>query len=161
MPQFDPTTFSAQLFWLFITFALFYGLLQTVIIPRMSQVLQNRWEQTDGHVKKSDDLMAEAEQLSKDYEEVVQAARLEAQAILAQAHAAHTAELQKAKTRILKQIDFKRSAEEQRLASEKNQLLEEATAVAGTLVEAVYKRATESDHPLLQALQRQEAPPHD
>jgi F-type H+-transporting ATPase subunit b len=154
MPQFDVTTFSAQLFWLFLTFAVFYGILQGFLIPRMSQVLQNRWEHTEGHVKKSDDLMAEAEQLGKDYEGIIEVARLQAQQIIAQAHEEQAPRFAKEKAKILHQINFKLEAEEHRIEAEKVKLLQEAATLSEKLVGVVCRRATEGSHSLLKTLEQ-------
>ena len=42
MPQFEPTWFASQIFWLIIVFFVFYRLLKTMIIPNVAGVLADR-----------------------------------------------------------------------------------------------------------------------
>jgi F-type H+-transporting ATPase subunit b len=42
MPQFDFTTYSSQIFWLLICFALLYSFSQFVILPRIREILKER-----------------------------------------------------------------------------------------------------------------------
>ena len=42
MPQLDPSSFSSQLFWLTVIFALLYVLMARAIIPRIRYVLEKR-----------------------------------------------------------------------------------------------------------------------
>ena len=42
MPQFDPSVFSPQLFWLVVTFIALYWLVSKVAVPRVGEVLDQR-----------------------------------------------------------------------------------------------------------------------
>ena len=42
MPQLDPSTFPSQLFWLAVFFALFYGFMSLVAMPRLQRILDAR-----------------------------------------------------------------------------------------------------------------------
>jgi F-type H+-transporting ATPase subunit b len=42
MPQFDPTTFASQLFWLALTFGALFAFLSVVALPRLEGVLRDR-----------------------------------------------------------------------------------------------------------------------
>ena len=42
MPQFDPTTFASQLFWLAVTFVLLFIVVSQFAIPRLGEVLEQR-----------------------------------------------------------------------------------------------------------------------
>ena len=42
MPQFEPTWFASQIFWLVIIFYVFYRLLKSSVIPHVSGVLAER-----------------------------------------------------------------------------------------------------------------------
>ncbi len=49
MPQFDPAVFSAQIFWLFIFFAILMIYTVFVSVPRLKQLLEERWQKTEGY----------------------------------------------------------------------------------------------------------------
>lgn len=42
MPQFDPSSFASQIFWLAICFSLIYLALSKIFLPRIRDILQNR-----------------------------------------------------------------------------------------------------------------------
>jgi len=48
MPQLDVTTYTSQLFWLFICFSFLYLILKYQIIPKLEQIRQNRWNHIEG-----------------------------------------------------------------------------------------------------------------
>lgn len=48
MPQLDVTTYTSQLFWLFICFSFLYLTLKYQIIPKLEQIRQNRWNHIEG-----------------------------------------------------------------------------------------------------------------
>lgn len=48
MPQLDVTTYTSQVFWLFICFSILYLTLKYQIIPKLEQIRQNRWNHIEG-----------------------------------------------------------------------------------------------------------------
>ena len=47
LPQFDYTTYSSQLFWMFVTFTICYLVFSGKILPEISAVIQNRQERIE------------------------------------------------------------------------------------------------------------------
>jgi F-type H+-transporting ATPase subunit b len=149
VPQFDVSTFSSQIFWLGITFIIFYAVLKRSIIPRMSSLLHTRWEHTEGHVKRSDDLMSEADLLGQTYEKEILEAREEARSIIQKAQEKMSALASREKSQILHQINFKLEADKRRIEEEKSRLLAQVEQAAQGLVEDVYQKAMTPSHPAL------------
>lgn len=87
MPQFDPTFFVSQLFWLAVTFAVLYVLLNRIAIPHLSQVFNQRQERITEDLEQAEKLRSEADQAMAAYEEALAGARKEAGALLAQSKA--------------------------------------------------------------------------
>ena len=87
MPQFDPTYFASQLFWLAVTFGLLYWLLNKIAIPHLSQVIGERQERITEDLEQAEKLRAEAEEAMQAYEEALAGARKEASELLAKAKA--------------------------------------------------------------------------
>jgi F-type H+-transporting ATPase subunit b len=48
MPQFDPSSFSSQLFWLAICFGLIYFSMSKIFLPRIRDILKDRHNQING-----------------------------------------------------------------------------------------------------------------
>jgi F-type H+-transporting ATPase subunit b len=82
MPQFDPTFFSSQLFWLYATFILLYLLLSTLAMPKIGGVLEERQRKIDDNLDRAAELKGEAEAAIALYEKALAEARADAQGVL-------------------------------------------------------------------------------
>jgi len=80
MPQLDITTYSSQLFWLVVCFGILYLLLSRVAVPKITAALEKRTSIRDENLNKASAYREEAEELLRDYEEVLAEAREKAQA---------------------------------------------------------------------------------
>lgn len=87
MPQFDPTSFASQLFWLAITFVVLYFLLSRLVLPRVSEVLEKRSERIANDLERAEALRSEAETVIAAYEDALAKARRDASAVIAKATA--------------------------------------------------------------------------
>ncbi|MGP1396374.1 MAG: F0F1 ATP synthase subunit B family protein [Inquilinaceae bacterium] len=85
MPQFDPTYFLSQVFWLAITFVLLYLLMARVALPRIAEVLEQRSERIANDLERAEMVKKEADAVVEAYEAALAKARQEAAAVLAQA----------------------------------------------------------------------------
>lgn len=82
MPQFDPSSFASQIFWLLITFTALYFLMARVALPRIAEVLEQRSERIANDLARAEDLRKEAEGVIAQYEAALAKARAEAAAVL-------------------------------------------------------------------------------
>lgn len=99
MPQFDPSHFASQIFWLAISFALLYWLLQKLVIPQIGQVIEQRATRIAEDLALASRVRTDADALVATYEAALQKARGEAAAVLsaaAQENARTAAERQQA-----------------------------------------------------------------
>ena len=63
LPQLDIATWPNQLFWLVVTFTILYLLMQFVVTPRISTVLEDRRAKVSGDLEKAkEDVATEAAQ---------------------------------------------------------------------------------------------------
>ncbi len=85
MPQFDPTTFASQLFWLIVTFGLLFVLASRVLLPRIAGILEARQEKIDDDLDRAAAVKAEAETVLAAYEKTMADGKAEAQGLLRQA----------------------------------------------------------------------------
>jgi len=142
MPQFDPSTFSTQIFWLVLTFLALYLILWKVVLPRISGVLEQRQEKIEDDLNRAEKLKSEAEEVLADYRRSLDDARATAQADLkaaademaaaaAERQASFNAELaaktNEAEARIAK-------AQEEALGNLKSVAVEAASAATARLI---------------------------
>ena len=88
-PQLNPESFSSQLFWLTLTFAVLYLLISRSALPKVQSVLEARRQRLASDLSAADLLTREAEAAQLSYEQVQAEARLRASALLTEALAAH------------------------------------------------------------------------
>ena len=75
LPQFDPTWFPSQVFWLAVMFAILYVYFSRKTLPDISSTLENRKNHIEADLETAEKLQAEAEQVQESYEQSLQAAR--------------------------------------------------------------------------------------
>ena len=63
MPQFDLTTYSSQIFWLGICFAILYTCVSKIILPRITNIIKERSNSIDGDNAIAKDLNEKIESL--------------------------------------------------------------------------------------------------
>lgn len=78
LPQFDPTWFASQIFWLAAAFAFLYFFFATKTLPEISSVIENRRNHIRSDLDMAEKLTADAEKVQETYEEGLEKARAEA-----------------------------------------------------------------------------------
>lgn len=79
MPQFDPSVWSPQLFWLVITFVVLYLLMSRIALPRVSSILEDREFRISDSLRRAESLKQDAEAAVASYEKLMADARAKAQ----------------------------------------------------------------------------------
>lgn len=87
MPQLDVTTFSTQIFWLVVSFAVLFVIMWRVAVPRISDALEQRQKRLDDNLEKAAELKKEAEAAIEAYEKSLSEARESAHSLIADAQA--------------------------------------------------------------------------
>ena len=78
MPQFDPTVWSPQLFWLAVTFIVLYLLMTRLALPRISGILEEREFRIGDSLRRAESLKLDAEAAVAAYEKLMADARSKA-----------------------------------------------------------------------------------
>lgn len=130
MPQFDPSTFGPQLFWLLVTFVTLYLLMSRLVLPRITDVLGQREDRIDGNLRRAESLKEEADQVLGAYQKAIADARHQAQAALAQAAAEMTASASRREAEFAKKMASETAAAETRIGAAKTQALAEVRGIA-------------------------------
>ena len=71
MPQLDPTTWIAQLFWLIVTFVALYFVLSRSILPRIANVMEARQSKIDDDLDRAAASKQEADGVLAEYEKAL------------------------------------------------------------------------------------------
>jgi len=80
MPQFDPATFTPQLFWLLVSFVALYWVVVKIAIPRIGDVLEQRARVIQDDLDRAQSLKTETDAAVATYEKAMAEARAQAQA---------------------------------------------------------------------------------
>jgi F-type H+-transporting ATPase subunit b len=75
MPQFDPSSYSSQLFWLVVSFIVLYWIVAKLAIPRIGEVLDQRARVIQEDLDRALALKAETDAAVAAYEKAMAAAR--------------------------------------------------------------------------------------
>ena len=82
MPQFDPSSFPSQLFWLIVSFVTLYWVVSRFAIPRIGDILEQRERVVQDDLDRAETLKADAEKALADYEAAMADAREQARALM-------------------------------------------------------------------------------
>ena len=85
LPQFDPSTFATQLFWLAISLVVFFFILRNSALPKIEDALETRRRKVDDDLDKASAHREEAEAAMAAYEKALANAAEKARAIHRQA----------------------------------------------------------------------------
>ncbi len=140
MPQLDFATYTPQLVWLAITFALLYLVMWRVLLPRIGEVLDERQNRIQHDLDEAERLSQEAEAALATYDAAIAQARAEALAQLAEARAALTTDLDQRKAKAVAEIAALTGAAEARIADAKNSAMAGVRSAAIDTARAVIGR---------------------
>ena len=93
LPQFDPSSFPSQLFWLVITFSFLYWVMSSFVLPRLGGVIEERRDRIADDLDQASEFKRQAEDAEAAYNSALADAKAKAQAIAADTRAELDAEL--------------------------------------------------------------------
>ncbi len=146
MPQFDPTFFTTQLFWLFVTFALLYVLMSTLAMPKIGAVLEERQRKIDDNLDKAAQLKAEAETAIALYEKALAESRSQAQEILRASGEAMAKQAEERQKQLGERLAQQVKAGEARIDAAKEQALTHVREIAGDVAKSAAVKLTGITH---------------
>lgn len=82
MPQFDPTHFPSQIFWLVVTFVALYLIVSKFAIPRVGEILEQRARLIQDDLDRAQHLKAETDAAIAAYEKAMADARGQARDVM-------------------------------------------------------------------------------
>ena len=78
MPQLDPEFWFSQIFWLIITFGILYLVLSKIILPKISDNLENRKSQVLENLELAEKQRNESEAKLKEFDNIILKSKIEA-----------------------------------------------------------------------------------
>ncbi len=130
MPQFDPSSFTPQLFWLVVTFAVLFVVMWRHALPRISGILEARQQRIGSDLEKAAAFKAETERVAAEYEKALAEARDKAAAALKQAGAEMAAEAAQRHESFGKELAARTGEAERRIAAARDEALGNIKTVA-------------------------------
>ncbi len=149
-PPFDGSTYPSQLFWLAISFAVFYWLMAKVVLPRIGGILEDRRDRIAGDLAEANRLKLETDAAIAAYEQALAEARGKAHGIAHDTRAKLKAETAERRSDAEAKIADKLVAADKHISEIKSAALAQvgdiATEITGALVETLIGKApTQAD----------------
>ena len=141
MPQLNPEFWISQIFWLTIIFGSLYILLSKLILPKISNNLEIRKSQIAENIEAAEKQRNESDQKLKDYEKIINNAKIEAKNIFRQA-----------REKILRDINNKKKNLEEKIVEEVNKAEEEIIDFKKKSPEKINKIAIETSADLIKKI---------
>ena len=136
MPQFDPSTFLPQLFWLVVSFAVLFVAMWRYALPRLSDILEARQERIDSDLEKAASIKQEADLVLAEYETALAEARDRAAAAIRKAGEEMSAESAQRHEAFRQELAQQTRAAEDRIAAARDEALADIKTVAAETAHA-------------------------
>jgi len=130
MPQLNPEFWISQIFWLTLIFGALYVLLSKFILPKISNNLETRKSQIVENIESAEKQRKESDQKIKDYENIINEAKIEAKSIFNQAREKILKDINNKKENLKKEIDQEIKKAETEILELKNKSPEKINKIA-------------------------------
>jgi F-type H+-transporting ATPase subunit b len=141
-PPFDQSTFVPQLIWLALTFGALYIMLSKYILPRITDVIDERQSTVARDLAKAETLKLDTEKALSAYEKALAEAKGKAGDIAKSTRDKLTAETDAEKVKAEADIAKSAAAAEARIADSKSKALASVNDIAGDTVAAIVSKLT-------------------
>ncbi|MEF2070501.1 F0F1 ATP synthase subunit B [Consotaella aegiceratis] len=132
-PPMNSEFFASQILWLVIVFGAFYMVLDRVIVPRLSGILENRRDRIAFDLEAAEQMKADADEAQAAYEQELAEARQRSQEIAQSARDAARADADRERAKAEAELNDKLAAEQARI----NEIKASAMANVGEIAEDV------------------------
>ena len=140
MPQLNPEFWISQVFWLILTFGFLFIILSKLILPKISNNIEDRKSKILENIDTAEKQRSDSENKIKEYEKII---------LDSKNHAKNY--FNDARQKILKDIDSKREALEKEINNEIGDAEKEIVELNNTSVEKINKIAIETASDLVES----------
>lgn len=123
MPQLEISTYITQIFWLITTFLCFWLIMDKLIIPRISETIEDRKRKYDEFILKAEEINKKALSVLNQYEEKLAAAKANAAEQISKNEAELKAFIQEEENNISNRLKIKVAESEELLLREKKETM--------------------------------------
>lgn len=143
MPQLDVSTYTSQLFWLFVSFTLLYTFITYVTVPRMTKIFEARWQRIDGSMRRAEELKHQADGILKEVEAALEVAREQAHDHVMQMIQKVAITSSQRKKDITSMMMARVQSSEAHIERQKTQALDDIKNIAESIAVAAVEKLTE------------------
>ena len=129
-PPFDATTFSSQIFWLVISFAILYLVLSRFILPKLGGIIEERKGKIASDLDEAARMKAEADVALAETEQQLNAARVDARTKADKARADIDAKIAKISAEKAVELDLKLTEAEVRIDVMQRRAMDKVSDIA-------------------------------
>lgn len=140
LPQLDFSTYTPQIFWLFLTFFVLYLVFAKKTLPDISSVIDTRKNKIDADLKSAEALTAQAQSVQATYEAGLQKARHTAGAAVANVESSMTAKSAQATEAFRKRAEAEMKAAEDRVLTAKDKAMQDMSVIAAEVASEAVKK---------------------
>ena len=149
LPQLDPQFYSAQLFWLVITFAALYYVLSRMALPRIGEVIEERRDRIQRDLDEAQRLKSETDKALASYEQKLAEARGRAGALAKETRDRLAQDVEAERTKVEGEVASRLAAAEKTIADKKAAALAQvgdiAASAAGDVVQRLLGETVSAD----------------
>jgi F-type H+-transporting ATPase subunit b len=139
-PPLDPGTFAPQLVWLALSFGLLYVLLKRVVLPRVSELIEERGDRIKRDLAQAEEFRAETEQALANYKKALADAKAQASTIAKGMHQELAREVNEERAKAEAEIAAKVSEAERSIAETKARAVASVEDIANVVAGAIVAR---------------------
>lgn len=140
LPQFDPTSFSSQLVWLALVFALLYFVFSRFSLPKVGKVIETRNDKIKLDRDTAERMTLEAQSVMEAYEKGLTQARNDSARYHAEATEAMKKKTEDALQNFAEKSEKKMQATEKTLADSKDKVMDEMHTIAAEIASAAAEK---------------------
>lgn len=136
-PPFDPQYFASQLFWLALSFGIFYLFMSRVVLPRIGDIIETRRDRIARDLDEAANMKAEADAALASYEQSLAAARGNASQIASKARDTAKEEADAERARVEGELATRMQGAEKRIADIKAKAMGGLDGIAEDTAEVI------------------------
>lgn len=142
LPQFDPTWFASQVFWLAVAFLFLYIFFAKKTLPEISSVIENRKNHIQADLESAETLTAEAEAVQALYEQGLETARADAGSLTADVEQEMKNKANDRAESFRKRSEQEIKAAEERIAAAQAKAMEDMNTIAAEVASEAVEKIT-------------------
>ena len=139
MPQLDPTYWASQVFWLTLIFSAIYFLIAKIFVPKIKGNIDARESQIRKDIDEANSLKEEADKKLKEYNKIIDEAKLEAKKILSEGRKKINEDIQLKKEQIEKDIQKETLSATSEIKKFKINSLKKINVISEEIVSDIFK----------------------